>query len=282
MNNPLVSIMMPVYNGLPYIKASLESLYRQSYSNWECIVVNDGSTDGTALFLNSLTDKRIRIFHFNENKGRSAARQKALDEACGKYLAMLDADDIYHPEKLKKQVDILENSEYVLVSSAMISFGLNTNIITKRGIGHDCAVQYNGTNTPVHASSMFRTVIAKNNSYATTLNYGEDQDFLRKYLYGYKEYFYMTTPLYYYSEFDSVTKKKILESYINRFKHNISKHNAKQSILLLFKIISFALVSPFVSINQILKRRGYSPNTHEIQDFEELIKPIILFVEGNM
>lgn len=281
MNNPLVSIMMPVYNGFPYIKASLESLYRQSYSNWECIIVNDGSTDDTALFLNSLTDKRVRIFHFKENKGRSAARQKALEEACGKYLAMLDADDIYHPEKLKKQVDILENSEYVLVSSAMISFGLNTDIITKRGIDHDCAVQYNGFNTPVHASSMLRTVIAKNNSYATTLNYGEDQDFLKKYLCGYKEYFYMTTPLYYYSEFDSVTKKKILESYVNRFKHNISKHNLKQSMLLLFKIISFVLVSPFVSINQILKRRGYSPNSDEIQDFEELIKPIILSVEEN-
>ena len=111
MNNPLVSIMMPVYNGLPYIKASLESLYRQSYSNWECIVVDDGSTDGTTQFLNSLTDKRIRVFRFKKNKGRSAARQKALEEACGKYLAMLDADDIYHPEKLKKQVDILENSE---------------------------------------------------------------------------------------------------------------------------------------------------------------------------
>ena len=103
MMNPLVSIMMPVFNGLPLIKASIESLLSQTYTNWECIIIDDGSNDGTSEYVDQLNDVRFKVFH-QENKGRPIARQRALDNANGKYLGMLDAGDLYHPEKLQRQV----------------------------------------------------------------------------------------------------------------------------------------------------------------------------------
>ena len=70
-----VSIMMPVYNGLPLIKASVESILKQTYTNWECIIVDDGSTDGTSAYLDSLSDSRFVVHHFVKNQGRPVARQ---------------------------------------------------------------------------------------------------------------------------------------------------------------------------------------------------------------
>lgn len=75
---PLVSIMMPVYNGLPLIKASIESIIQQTYSNWECVIVDDGSNDGTSAYLDSINNERFVVYHLKINSGRAIARQKAL------------------------------------------------------------------------------------------------------------------------------------------------------------------------------------------------------------
>lgn len=131
----MVSVMMPVYNGLPMIKASVTSLLNQTYTDWECIIVDDGSTDGTSEFLDTLTDSRFKVVHLHNNSGRAIARQTALDAAHGEFIAMLDADDLYHPDKLKRQVDFLINHpEISLVSSAICSFGTASDLKYKRQI----------------------------------------------------------------------------------------------------------------------------------------------------
>ena len=97
-----VSVVIPVYNGMPKIKLAISSLQSQTYLNWEAIIVDDGSNDGTAEYLDSLTDSRFIVHHFGRNYGRPYARQKALDIATGDYLAMLDADDFYELDMLEK------------------------------------------------------------------------------------------------------------------------------------------------------------------------------------
>ena len=227
MNNknkePLVTIMMPVFNGLKLIRASIASLLAQTYSNWECIIVDDGSTDGTSEYLDSLQDIRFRVVHFKENQGRPFARQKALELANGKYLAMLDADDLYRRNKIELQVKIMENNpNIILVSSAICSFGTNTDLRRRRGAEVVKIVNYHGEKPPVHASSMLITQRAKLFKYNSSLKSGEDADFLERYL---KDGTYYLDPniLYYYSEFDSVTKQKILKSYRIRLSDNIKK-----------------------------------------------------------
>ena len=99
----LVSIMMPAYNAEPYIGQAIESVLAQRYHRWELIIVNDGSSDGTAGVVSQYNDPRIRVVH-QENQGESAARNRALDEMRGEFVAFLDADDVFYPHHLEMTV----------------------------------------------------------------------------------------------------------------------------------------------------------------------------------
>lgn len=272
---PLVSVMMPVYNGMPFIKYSLKSLQNQIYNNWECIIVDDGSIDDTFEFLKSITDTRIKVYRFSQNKGRAHARQKALEEAKGKYLAMLDADDLYHPEKIERQVNLMEsNPEISLVCTSMISFGYNTNSMTKRGSAKDEIRTYAPNEEPLHAPSMLRAEYAKQIQYSSYLNFGEDRDFLSKYLSRYPVYMILSKAYYYYSEYDSVSKTKILKSYFNRMKYYLKQHRIKEFAITSSKYIYSLLSMPFMSNDSIIKKRGWNISDSEKNDFEAVFKTV--------
>jgi glycosyltransferase involved in cell wall biosynthesis len=104
----LVSIMMPAYNAERFIGQAIESALAQSYPYWELVVVDDGSTDQTSRILAGYTDARIKSYH-QPNGGEAAARNTALHQVTGEYLAFLDADDLYLPEHLKATVDYLQS-----------------------------------------------------------------------------------------------------------------------------------------------------------------------------
>ncbi len=106
--SPLVSIIMPVYNGESFLKEAIDSIVTQTYTNWELIVVNDGSTDGSRDIVLSYTDPRIQLHDNEENLGIISTKNKAIDIAKGKYIASLDADDIALPTRLAKQVEYFE------------------------------------------------------------------------------------------------------------------------------------------------------------------------------
>ena len=106
--SPQVSIMMPAYNAEGYIAAAIESVLSQSVQDWELIVINDGSTDKTREVLSHYNDERIRVFH-QPNSGEASARNYALQQARGMYLAFLDADDQWLPEFLQEMVAFLNS-----------------------------------------------------------------------------------------------------------------------------------------------------------------------------
>ena len=105
---PLVSIIIPTYNDAKYILQAVNSALAQTYKNIEIIVVDDGSTDNTKELLKNLKINYI----FQENKGLSGARNTGMKLARGKYIALLDADDFYHLERLERQVNFLEKILY--------------------------------------------------------------------------------------------------------------------------------------------------------------------------
>ena len=128
--NKLVSVIMPAFNAAKYIALSIESVKKQSYSNWELIIINDGSTDKTEEVIEPylLKDNRIR-YYSQANKGQGAARNMALQYANGDFLAFLDADDLWVPEKLEKQVEILsKNGNIDLLFSSGFIFDETGNI----------------------------------------------------------------------------------------------------------------------------------------------------------
>lgn len=113
---PKISVIMPAYNAEKYIKQAIESLQAQSMQNWELVVFDDASTDGTREILTAWAEKdsRIRPIFSAENVGSAVARNKCLEQARGRYLAFLDADDLWHPEKLRRQTAFMEETGAVV------------------------------------------------------------------------------------------------------------------------------------------------------------------------
>lgn len=111
--NPLVSIITPAYNCEKYIEETIISVLGQTYGNWEYIIVNDASSDGTGNILQEYADldKRIRIVTLEKNEGVATARNVGTEEASGEYIAFLDSDDQWKKEKLERHMDfVLKNN----------------------------------------------------------------------------------------------------------------------------------------------------------------------------
>ena len=105
--DPVITIIIPTFNREKFIGAAIRSVLEQSFQEFEIIVVNDGSTDGTAEIVRSFSTDKLRYI-YQENHGRSSARNHALRLARGRYIAFLDSDDLYLPGKLEMQVSYLD------------------------------------------------------------------------------------------------------------------------------------------------------------------------------
>jgi len=110
MSKELVSIITPAFKAAPYVSATISSVLRQTYDNWEILVVDDGSPDDTSEIVETIaaTDRRVRLIR-QENAGPAMARQMALDHASGRYIAFLDRDDLWLPEKLERQLSFMSD-----------------------------------------------------------------------------------------------------------------------------------------------------------------------------
>ncbi len=110
----MVSIIVPVYNAARYIAETIEMVNAQTYKDWELILVDDASKDDSVDVIENIIKsqgKRIRLIRKNKNEGAAAARNSGIDAAAGQYIAFLDADDIWKPEKLEKQIRFMEEKE---------------------------------------------------------------------------------------------------------------------------------------------------------------------------
>jgi len=110
MSNPLFSIITPSYNREHLISVAIDSVLAQSYSNFELIIVDDGSTDNTADVVLKYTDARIKYFK-KRNEERGAARNYGIRQSSGDYICFLDSDDIYYPNHLRSAADFIEDNE---------------------------------------------------------------------------------------------------------------------------------------------------------------------------
>jgi len=121
MNN-LVSIIIPVYNGSQYLEKTIDTILAQDYTNFEVILVNDGSTDNSAQLIETLIDRdsRIKVYH-KENGGVAAARNYGIDKANGEFIAFCDQDDFWLPTKLTKQIPLFQNDNVGLVYCGAIA-----------------------------------------------------------------------------------------------------------------------------------------------------------------
>ena len=115
---PKVSVLIASYNHEKYIGYAIQSVLGQTYQDFEIVIVDDGSKDNSVEVIRSFTDPRIRLICFEQNQGACTAAKRLLQEAKGEYIAILNSDDAFLPEKLAKQVDFLDkNDKYGAVFS---------------------------------------------------------------------------------------------------------------------------------------------------------------------
>ncbi len=127
---PKFTVAMPAYNDAAYINEAINSILNQTVSDFELLIIDDGSTDDTPNIIESYNDKRLRIIHLEQNKGRPFVRNLALDEAQGEYLVWMDADDISLPHRLEKQAIFLDtHKDVALCGGYMQCFGDSTHLV---------------------------------------------------------------------------------------------------------------------------------------------------------
>lgn len=176
----LVSIIMPSWNTAKWIGESIESVINQTYSNWELIIVDDCSTDNTEEIVKVYKDDRIKFFKNEMNSGAALTRNRAIREAQGEWIAFLDSDDLWAPEKLEKMIMFAKENDYTFVyhgyekideaSRPLNIYVTGPKVVTKRRMYH---YGYPGCLAFMYSARAHGLVqikdIKKNNDYAILL-----------------------------------------------------------------------------------------------------------------
>lgn len=185
---PLVSIIMPVFNSERYLKLAIDSILEQTYENIELLIVDDGSTDKSVQIIRTFSSSKIRFFQNEKNIGVSATRNKMINLSKGKYIALMDSDDISPKYRIEKQVNFLENNiQYGLIGGHYERF--NDDRFFKKSKVHkhsliqeENQVKLNFLGSIAAPTAMFRASIVKINNlyFDVNLKIAEDYDFWRK------------------------------------------------------------------------------------------------------
>lgn len=211
MNNiPDISIVVPVYNVEPYLKRCLDSIQNQTFKNWECILIDDGSKDNSGKICDEYMnkDKRFKVIH-QDNKGVSSARNAGLDSAKGKYIGFVDSDDWIEPN----MYEYLYNSAIAMKSDCVICGFVDQNCSRiKKICSKKEAIKNIFARKGFGGFSCLRLLSAeriKNIRYDTEVPYLEDTKFFYEVFKNCERVYWDNEPLYHYEKReDSVTAKK--------------------------------------------------------------------------
>ena len=181
----MVTVIIPAYNAAKYIHETIRSVFSQTFTNWELIIIDDGSTDNTRDIVDSFGQRGRIKYYYQNNNGVSSARNKGIALSQGKYISFLDADDLWLPENLEKKVNALENNpEYDWAFSDMyksqihndertISTGRDDNILNNLLLWEEDVIPTICSNILIKASCLNK----KNMVFDTSLSTAADQDF---------------------------------------------------------------------------------------------------------
>ncbi|WP_053058277.1 glycosyltransferase family A protein [Pedobacter sp. BMA] len=174
----MISVVMPVYNAEQYIAVAIKSILAQTYGNFEFLILEDGSTDGTLQIINSFDDSRIKLIRNDANKGIVYNLNYGLEVAGGRYVARMDADDIAHPERLALQYEFMEAHPDIAICGTWFEI-MEENVVVELPVDHDqikiglldyCVIG--------HPTAMLRADFFKTNNlkYNSSMQNAEDYD----------------------------------------------------------------------------------------------------------
>ncbi|RDC54754.1 glycosyltransferase [Pedobacter chinensis] len=174
----LVTVLMPVFNSELFVAEAIQSILKQSYQDFDFLIINDGSTDNSDIIISSFSDNRIKYINNKTNKGIVSTLNEGLKLSTGKYIARMDADDIALPDRLAKQLDFLmANPKYKLCGSRAIAIDVNGKEISKlnRPLHTDQLKVFNlFRNAFIHPTIMADAEAIKKFGYNEDYKYAED------------------------------------------------------------------------------------------------------------
>lgn len=182
-----VSVIIPTFNRAQWISCAINSVLSQTYSDYEIIVVDDGSTDNTKSVIELYQNPKIKYF-FQNNSGVSSARNKGISESSGDWLAFLDSDDEWLPEKLQRQISLLKKYPEVILllsNNYFINGCHKTTLFEKRNININADIMINEPlgfliNNAFFSSTVMvkKSIISKSGAFDTAMSFSEDLDFI--------------------------------------------------------------------------------------------------------
>lgn len=175
-----VSVIIPVYNGVQYIKGAVESVLNQTFKDFEIIVIDDGSTDDTKIVLKEWVQEGRIKYIYQKNKGLSSARNTGITHAQGRYLKFLDCDDVLYSKQLELQVEHLKNKpeNVISVTDFELEFESKTKKKVKIWLGNQNQLSrfIEANPCPVHTILISRDLITKMDGFTEELLSQEDTD----------------------------------------------------------------------------------------------------------
>lgn len=207
---PKVTIIMPVFNEVQFIRSSIESVLSQTFTDYELIIIDDGSDDGSSEIIRTFHDARIKYLCNSHNIKLIATLNRGIDLAQGEYIARMDADDISLPGRLARQVEILDANPAVGVCSTWAKFidqkGAELGVL-KTPVGKRLQKLFWRPSPIVHAACMARASIFKKNRYNLAFEDAEDYELWLR-LYGTCRFMNIAEPFYLIRRHDlSVSEK---------------------------------------------------------------------------
>jgi glycosyltransferase involved in cell wall biosynthesis len=177
---PRVSVLMPVYNGEAYLVEAVRSILSQTFSDFEFVIVNDGSTDRTQKIISSFTDSRIRVLDNEKNLGIIESLNRGVQSCDGEYIARMDADDVSLPDRLRAQVSFLDmhpNLQVVGTQMTLVNECGTALKTVRQPLSHTALAFLALFNSPLfHPTIMARAKILKENPYDPAYRHAEDYE----------------------------------------------------------------------------------------------------------
>jgi glycosyltransferase involved in cell wall biosynthesis len=282
---PLITVGIPFYNSQETLADAIKSVFAQSFSDWELLLVDDGSTDRSLEIANSIKDPRVRVITDGKNRKLAARLNQIIDLARGEYIARMDADDLCSPDRFQKQLNLLEVDKKIdVVGCGMIYLGkkdepLGRSIAAKTH-NEICRHPYKGFGL-CHASILARKDWCRNNRYNEEIHLGQD---FNLWLNSYRSSYFanISEPLYYYRIEASYKLKKQYKDRIASASY-LFKHFARRGLIgkaffssgvQYLKMLAETAFFVFGAQNYVLRRRYKHLSSEEREKYCSIIQKI--------
>jgi glycosyltransferase involved in cell wall biosynthesis len=260
-----VSVIIPAYNAQKFIKETIESVKKQTYSDWELIVVNDGSTDDTVTVLENEGDQRIRLVH-QANKGVSSARNNGLQQATGEFIMFLDADDVLTSDFIKSRLNFLKSNPEIGFTGGLVeTFPSKSSLKKAAAVDPENEILFFNTSyATIPSNYLFRRKMLRDNNIEFNINLSSTAD------------------RFFILQVSRVSKGRVIEDEGSRLLYRIDSqsmsHNISPRLILdneqFYKELEIANMLPAVNRQKFKSLYFYSLGLGfvKIRDFKSFIK----------